>query len=307
MNKGTNATATSWSWDSLDRKASVPECALSEDDHWMEIPGKFFHQEGVIRLREPAGANLSDLLQSLRNGSYTKPYVFDDGVTRRLHFDFQWVQSEMKIEAPDELTFTYTQKMMAFLLFLPNPRHVLIVGLGGGSLTKFCYRQLPRARVTTVEIDKNVIGLAEIFKMPAPDLRMRIIHADAAEYLSQTNDRLDVVLIDGCDKWGTAPIFCEPFFYERVLERLQPYGMLVINLVGLENRIKALLQTMDEFFANRYLVLDVLEGSNCVLFIFNSEAPREWSCIKRRAEALELQHGLDFPLFARRLQRNDQC
>src|SRR5436190_22175867 len=106
--------------------------------------------------------------------------------------------------------------MMAFLLFLTRPKHVLIVGLGGGSLTKFCYRELPRARITTVEIDEDVIAFGELFGVPAPDERMSIVHADATDYFATTANRADVILLDGFDKIGIASTFCDVQFYQNL-------------------------------------------------------------------------------------------
>ena len=37
--------------------------------------------------------------------------------------------------------------MMGFLLFKPQPRSIGMIGLGGGSLAKFCYRYLSRTRI----------------------------------------------------------------------------------------------------------------------------------------------------------------
>ena len=66
--------------------------------------------------------------------------VFDDGKSRSLHFGTPARQSSMALDAPDRLQLPYTQAMMAFLLFQPQPEAVLMVGLGGGSMAKFLLR-----------------------------------------------------------------------------------------------------------------------------------------------------------------------
>ena len=62
---------------------------------------------------------------------------------------------------------SYTRAMMAFLLFNPEPRHVLMIGLGGGSLAKYCHRKLPATRITVLELDHDVIALRAKFGIPA--------------------------------------------------------------------------------------------------------------------------------------------
>lgn len=292
-------------WSSLSGKTRAGRQRAHAEDHWFEIPATLVSQYGVIRLRERPGTDVSQILQSLRDGSYRRPFVLDDGVTRRLHFDFNSVQSEMTIGDPLELNFAYTRKMMSFLLFHPHPEHVVIVGLGGGSLTRFCYRQLPLTRVTTVEIDEDVIALSDLFRLPACGHRARLVHADAAEYFATTEEHADVVLIDGCDRWGTAPTFCEPAFYENLRLKLRRQGLLVVNLIGHDNRKGAILRSVAETFSGRYVLLDVPAGGNSLLFAFNDpDRVVDWSEVRRLAEELASRHGLDFPAFARRLQRN---
>ena len=69
-------------------------------------------------------------------GSAGKPFAFDNDDMRTLHFDDRFIQSAMRISAPNELLLSYTRAMMGFLLFKPQPRHILMIGLGGGSLAK---------------------------------------------------------------------------------------------------------------------------------------------------------------------------
>jgi len=59
------------------------------------------------------------------------------------------VQGE-QLDDPYALCLAYTRKMMAFLLFNSQPRRILQLGLGGGSLAKFCYKHLPDASITAV-------------------------------------------------------------------------------------------------------------------------------------------------------------
>ena len=46
--------------------------------------------------------------------------------------------------------------MMGFLLFKPEPGNIAMIGLGGGSLAKFCHRDLPRSRIQAIEINPHV-------------------------------------------------------------------------------------------------------------------------------------------------------
>ena len=68
-----------------------------------------------------------------------------DGI-RSMHLGSDTVQSSMRLDDPSALVLSYTRAMMAFLLFRPRPAHLLMLGLGGGSLPKFVYKHFPEAR-----------------------------------------------------------------------------------------------------------------------------------------------------------------
>lgn len=272
---------------------------------WCSISGELLDQNGIIWLKEPADTDRNHLVKRLLSGDYAKPFVVDDGITRRLHFDFRFAQSEMSMEKPYQLISAYARKMMAFLLFVSKPRHLIIVGLGGGGLTKFSCRQLPSTRVTTLEVNADVIAMGELFGVPFQDSRMAVVHADASDYFATSDTCADVILLDGCDKTGIAPAFKNTGFYENLRARLRSHGVLVLNLIGKGDELAAHLELIAEAFSNRVLVMDVSFSSNRVAFAFNDPAfSPDWEKIRSHADQLQHEHGLDFPRFARLLQRS---
>ena len=120
---------------------------------WVEMPSPFSVEPGHIRLRAPAGGFTREHLDRLRNGSLGQPFILEREDSRVLFFTADAVQSAMSTGDPNELLCTYTRKMMSFLLLVPEPRHVLMIGLGVGSIAKFSHRHLTRTRFTAVEID----------------------------------------------------------------------------------------------------------------------------------------------------------
>ena len=82
----------------------------------------------------------------------------DDGEYRSLYFDDEAIQSVMRNAAPAALELEYTRMMMGFLLFNPAPDSIAFIGLGGGSLVKFCYRHLPHTQLSVAENNHPCIG-----------------------------------------------------------------------------------------------------------------------------------------------------
>lgn len=283
---------------------SDPLNPLADSQLW-EVPVVFPDGRYIAYLDElePEPLAVPQLLRRLRNGQYTKPFVLEDGEYRQLHFGLRFTQSRMSLKFPDALTLAYTRKMMAFLLFQPQPKHIVIVGLGGGSLTKFCYRQLPHTRVTTVEIDRSVIEMARLFNVPSPNARLRIVHADGVDYFATTRQSADVVLVDGCDQHGISPALCEERFYASVHARLRSGGILAVNLVGTVGRSDALIRSIAKVFDERILVLPVSVGGNRIALASRGpDWPPDWPEIEKLAAQLGKHYELDFPGIAKRLR-----
>ena len=99
----------------------------------------------------------------------------EDGI-RSLHLGSETVQSSMRISAPNDLVLAYTRAMMCFLLFVPEPSRVSMIGLGGGSLAKFIFHRLPNSRIVAIENNAQVIVAAHRqFHVPHHDVRLNIV------------------------------------------------------------------------------------------------------------------------------------
>lgn len=164
-----------------------------------------------------------------RGASPAQPYVQASGTTRTLHFSDKVIQSRMSTLSPDALDLEYTRMMMGFVLFAPAPADILMVGLGGGSLAKFCHRYLAQSRIEVVEVDPGVIALRDTFMVPPDGERFKVVLADAAEHLRGLREAADVLLLDGFDDAGIPPGLCSADFYADCHRALRDDGILVIN------------------------------------------------------------------------------
>ncbi|MCK8135573.1 spermidine synthase [Pseudoalteromonas sp. 2CM28B] len=72
----------------------------------------------------------------------------------------QTSQSCMYKNNPDKLVFNYTKLTFASLLVTDNPKNVLIIGLGGGTLSNVIHELYPAAKIHNVEIDPAVLKVA---------------------------------------------------------------------------------------------------------------------------------------------------
>ncbi|HEX8957378.1 MAG TPA: fused MFS/spermidine synthase [Burkholderiaceae bacterium] len=200
-----------------------------------------------------------------------KPFIYQKRHTISLLFDVFAVQSEMAIDAPDELVLGYTRTMMGFLLFNPDPRQIGMIGLGGGSLAKFCYRYLPDAAIAVAEIDPGVIALREHFRIPANDARLEVHCIDGADFVRQAESRFDVLMLDGFDRLGLPQQLCSQQFYDDCCRALAPGGILVTNLFGNAPETPVYLDRLCASFKNAVVVADVPDSLNKIAFVRKGE------------------------------------
>jgi spermidine synthase len=172
----------------------------------------------------------------------------------------------MSVERPDELQFEYTRLMMGAWLFQPLPQRILMVGLGGGSLAKFCYKHLPQAHITVLEINPHVIALRQRFSIPNDDARFEVLQMDAAHFMGQTGQTFDLVLVDGFDQHGMPEQLCSPQFYADCRRVLTSGGVAVFNLHRFHAYRDVYVDRIDSAFEHAIWAVNAPGTTNCVVF-----------------------------------------
>ena len=151
-------------------------------------------------------------------------YTYETKNTISLQFNHDALQSVMRKSDPFALEFEYTQVMMTFMVLQEAFKHILLIGLGGGSLSKFCYKHLPTTKITTVEINPEVISYRDKFQIPANNQRFKIIEADGADYIQQRINDCDVILLDAYDGQGMPDAIASEQFFQHRLPFVRPAG-----------------------------------------------------------------------------------
>ena len=233
-----------------------------------------------------------------------KPYLDEQRGILALHFNSLSVQSEMAIDMPDKLVLSYTRAMMSFLLLNPSPKQIAMIGLGGGSLAKYCYRYLPQAHITVFEISQEVIDLRDEFAIPADDARFKVVLGDGAEKVTEIDSQYDVLMVDGFDAEGLPTQLSSPQFYRACFASLADQGILVVNLWGNNQKYPEYLARIHTSFAGQLVVISSIDSLNkIVLAVKSSDFAPSSSTIQRHATLLDQSHPLDFKMKSSKLMR----
>lgn len=234
-------------------------------------------------------------LRKWKPGSDQSVTIAEEAGIRSLHIGGLAIQSAMRLAAPDQLELHYTRAMMSFLLFNAQPREVLMVGLGGGSMAKFMHHRMPATRLTVVEIRPEVVSAARsFFSLPPDDPRLCVSVADGARFVPEHPGSADVLLLDGFDNGRQPAALCTQSFYDAAFEALRPGGILVVNFMAFDKKLDALCARMERSFGSRVLLVDAADRVNVIALAFR-EGPARVTIRELRGKATALKEIFGLP------------
>jgi spermidine synthase len=116
----------------------------------------------------------------------------------------------------------------------PVPTSVFVAGGGEGATIREVLKHNAVESVVMVDIDSKVVDLCREYlpnhhRGSFDDPRVRLVYADALDYLESTSERFDIVIIDVPDplEAGPAYLLFTQEFYGLVRDRLRPGGVMV--------------------------------------------------------------------------------
>ncbi len=229
-----------------------------------------------------------------------------DGKLRSLQFGSPARQSTMFTARPHELALEYTRTMAAGLLFLADePKRILMLGLGGGSLPKFYLHHFPHCQVDVVEIRPAIVDVAtRFFHLPTEDDRLHLHLGDGYEFLCNAPaGSYDLILVDLHDADGMSPAVDADGFAHASRGALVAGGIAIYNLwFGVRPQQEARLSRRLTDVFDHLLQLPIAGKRNCVAFGLTDSIP-EIELLKNRMRIHEGDLGLSLPTVLAELRR----
>ena len=129
-----------------------------------------------------------------------------------------------------------------------------------------------------------------------------------AEFIEREGPGYDAILVDGYDDDTQPEALCSRKFYLSCRRRLDPGGVMAVNLWGSDRRFDEYVQRVESAFPAATLCLPAEKPGNVVMFAFRDPPvdPR-WDALEARAVELERRYGLEFGKFVRGLRRMNRC
>jgi spermidine synthase len=223
----------------------------------------------------------------------------EEGPIRHLHLGSEWIQGSMLVDDPNVLVHEYIQRMMAWLLFIDPAtvaqRQALQLGLGAGSLTKFCHKEL-RMKTTAIELNPQVLHACRgWFKLPADNTRMQVVLGDAAQEICKPQwlGSVDALQVDLYDEEAAAPVLDSESFYADCRATLTEEGCMTVNLFGRTSSFNGSVNKIAAAFGRDAIwnFKSTREGNTVVLAQRTPSRPKR-SLLMERAEIIKEQWGL---------------
>jgi spermidine synthase len=233
--------------------------------------------------------------------------VSDARGVRSLHVGGEAIQSAMRLGEPYALALDYTRCMMAFLLFHPEPREALMIGLGGGSLAKFFHRNFRQTSIRVIELDARVLAAArEHFHVPPDGPRFRVEIGDGVDALYP--ECCDTLVIDAFEDELHVPQLASAEFYDGAFLALREPGAMVVNFMNDDPKFDLTLQRLERAFGGAVLAMKALYDPNLLVFALKG-MPREqpWRILFERAKDLERRYDMPFRKYLSRLRGMNSC
>jgi len=249
----------------------------------------------------PGASSEDTIVRYDRESRYYRIQVVDYPAKGRrcLHFSkSRGIQSSMILADPARLDLRYSQTMAAALALHPEPREVLLIGLGGASIPKFLQKYYPELELDIVELDPDVVRVCQDYFEFRGNAKTRVFVMDGRMYLKRAEKQYDLILLDAYAADHIPFHLTTVEFLQLVKSHLKPGGVVASNLweKAVNRFYLAELKTFQVTFPQVYL-LSAAQSGNIIVFGAMSEEPATRKDWVLRAEAIVrgLDIGFDLP------------
>jgi spermidine synthase len=193
---------------------------------------------------------------------------------------------------PDDLPLRYSQVMTIAAIHPEEPKRILMLGLGGGSISTYLGRFMPEAKIDTVEIDRRVIESAKTYFGVRETERVRYLDGDGRVFLNRNRQLYDLILLDAY-RGGFVPFhLLTKEFYQLVKQRLTPGGAVASNVHDGTKLYHSTVKTLGEVFPG----LDLYPSGQGEVIAMATNAPVDKAALAQRAATLQERHNFRFAL-----------
>jgi spermidine synthase len=227
---------------------------------------------------------------------YNSIHVVYDQRRLELRSHDKALQSVIDLQTPQTLQLANLEYLMSVLLFISAPQRILMLGTAAGSLLHFLRHYYPRAIITALDIDAELMErLQKMDVLPAATDQLNYVYEDAARFIERSNDAYDLVIVDIFNGAQTPPWLLEKAVIQQLYDLTSSGGALAFNLlIDSEHDFRLFYRDLRQCFADKALCLPVAGLENKVVYaIRDPAAASDMPTNMERAMALSEQLGIE--------------
>ena len=254
---------------------------------WLAMISGFMASTGLARAK-----NIFE-----KDTFYHRIRVEQDSEARYLYFD-RTLQSAMNLNDPTSLRLQYPRFTSLGLTLKPDPKKILIIGLGGGSIAKKYNHEFPSMELDVAEIDPEVIQVAKKYFYFQEGKNVRVHAQDGRLFLMRARQRYDIVLLDAYYADAVPFHLTTREFFQIADSKLTSKGAVVVNMIGSvtgprSKIVRSMIKTLKGIFPQLYVFPtlgadeDSLWNSQNIIIVASKDPERvSIQEIVKRAESL---------------------
>lgn len=226
--------------------------------------------------------------------------VTEEGGIRRLHFrrsGGEYEESAINIHHPLQFEMYYYNLMFAGFAHRPEPKKILCIGLGGGTVPMAIHHYFPKVPIDNIELDPEVVSVAKKYFGFREDSLMKVYVRDGrvqTRRFLRDKKKYDIIFVDTF-RGGYIPYHLTTKEFMEILKGLlNPDGVVVSNLRPGFESYHYHRRTFDAVFNNQY---SYGSGGNVIVVVDTRQKPLIQKDLLAMAGRLqkEKQFTLDLP------------
>ncbi|PXY41306.1 spermidine synthase [Flavobacterium cheongpyeongense] len=180
--------------------------------------------------------------------SYLIPVkIFKKKSSRSKMIEVTWVNGQLVLDS-ENTNYSYgsLQRILRYGLrnigfeTIQEMNHILVLGVAGGSVIKTLVDEVEfKGKITGVEIDADIIQIADQYFNLSQIKQLEIVIDDAFEFVLKTKNRYDLIIIDIFEDTNMPNFLFERFFSEKICSILKKQGFVLFNTMILDEKHNA--------------------------------------------------------------------
>lgn len=163
-----------------------------------------------------------------KDSIYQSLSVVQDGSVRRL-YGGRMSFSATDLNQPYRHVMEYTEMMILGTAYVNQPKKMLMIGLGAGTVATYLRKYYPDLHMTLVELDPDVVDCAQKFFNFTPDAQMNVVVHDGRWFLMRDKATYDLIFLDAYHGDYIPFHLLTQEFLQLVRAHLTPNGVIVAN------------------------------------------------------------------------------